>query len=405
MHVLVLGAGVAGMTTAHYLNRAGHDVTVVDRAPVVAAGASHANGGQLSYSFTDALARPSFIGRLPGLVLGRDPVSEISIEPSLIPWGLRFLRQCTQRRSSGNTVAVLRLAMRSAELLAELRRETGLDFEHRAAGKLVLLGDADALAAARQTTELKRQAGADVRLLSAEDAAEIEPALAAMQQPIAGAVYSAGDAVGDSRLYCESLRSRLESTGRVTVRLGVDIDRLQQNGRGVTGVETSAGAISADATVVCLGAWSPRLLKNVAVDTSIYPVRGYSVTLPPGPDAPDVSVTSLTHGMVFSRINGDMRIAGFADFGGFDTAEDDARIDRLVAAARRVAPGAADYDAGDQQRWGGFRPMRPDGRPCVGPTRVPGLYLNAGHGMLGWTLACATAADVAQSVTNGDMTH
>jgi D-amino-acid dehydrogenase len=156
--------------------------------------------------------------------------------------------------------------------------------------------------------------------------------------------------------------------------------------------------LEADAFVVCTGAWSPGLLRSVGINPHVFPVRGYSITLPPGAAAPSVSMTALKYRMVYSRLNGLIRIAGFADFRGFDTRADDARTALLLDLARRYAPLAAEYDSADIKPWGGFRPMTPNGQPRVGQTRSRGLYLNTGHGMLGWTLACATGYDVAQTV-------
>ncbi len=164
------------------------------------------------------------------------------------------------------------------------------------------------------------------------------------------------------------------------------------------GVIVDDEEVEADAVVVCLGAWSQAFLRDAGINPRIMPVRGYSITLPPGLSAPHVSVTALKYKMVYSRLDGATRIAGFADFTGFDSGADEARIRLLSETARRFAPGAADYDAPEAKSWGGFRPMTPDGRPLVGATQVPGLYVNVGHGMLGWTLACATGHDAAQAV-------
>jgi len=397
VHVIVIGAGVVGMSTAYYLTERGCSVTVVDRADNVADGASHANGGQLSYSFTDALARPSFIAQLPRLLRGADPGSRIRWSPRLAAWGMRFLSHCTSRRAADNTLALLSMALRSAELMRELRATLDFDFAYRPAGKLVLLADDSELAAASRNTALKRSKGCDVELLDPGAAMALEPALAGLSRPIAGAVYSRNDEVADARLFCEGVRRHLESTGLARFRLGARADGIRvERGRatGVTGTVDERG----DAVVVCLGAWSPGLLRTAGVASHIYPVRGYSITLPPGTGAPSVSITSLRDRIVFSRLNGAMRIAGFADFTGFDTGGDAERVRTLAEVARGVLPTAADFAACDARAWGGFRPMTPDGRPRVGASRVPGLFLNTGHGMLGWTLACASASDAADAV-------
>jgi len=399
MHVVVIGAGVIGVTTAYYLSQAGCQVTVIDRATEVADGASHANGGQLSYSFTDALAKPEFVAKIPALLAGRDSGSKMRLAPALLPWGARFLTQCTSNRARNNTVAVLKTALRSAELMAELKQRLQFDFSHRAAGKLVLLNTTDELRAAEQGAELKRQHGSDAAILSVADAFQVEPALQEFADDFVAAVYSERDEVADARLFTLGLQQWLIDNSDVTFRLGESVDAIAENGGQGSVISIGEERLHADATVVCTGAWSARLLKPLGIDAQIYPVRGYSLTLPPGTSAPEVSVTALQRKIVFSRINGCMRIAGFADFKGFSTADDEQRLAELRRVAQCCAPHAAEYGVVQQHAWGGFRPMTPDGRPRVGATRIAGLYLNTGHGMLGWTLACASGYEVAQSIT------
>jgi D-amino-acid dehydrogenase len=163
-------------------------------------------------------------------------------------------------------------------------------------------------------------------------------------------------------------------------------------------VDDDDDTIEADAVVVCMGAWSGRLLRTIGINPHIYPMRGYSITLPSGEASPSVSVTVLKHRIVFSNIDGFIRIAGFADFAGFDTSADAERTRLLLELAKRVAPDAASYDSEDAHAWGGFRPMTPSGQPLVGATGIRGLFLNTGHGMLGWTLACSTGYGAAQAV-------
>lgn len=397
MHVLVLGAGVVGVTTAYYLVRKGHRVTIVDRAADVASGASHANGGQLSYSFTDSLAKPAFFSSLPGILAGRDMGAQVRIGSALLPWGLRFLGQCTQKHARRNTVDLLKTAMHSADLMSELRQHLSFDFAFRPAGKLVLLGSDDEIEAAERTAKLKKNHGCETEILGADETIGLEPALAHFAEPFKAAVYSENDEVADAHLFVVRLREYLESTGKAEFRMSTRIDELIEEGGHITGVRGDS-SIRADAVVVCLGAWSNEVLRKVGIHPRIYPVRGYSLTLPTAENSPVVSITSLRNRIVFSRLNGNMRIAGFADFGGFDTSSDNTRLGDLERIARNAAPLAADYDAEETHPWGGFRPMTPDGKPRVGPSGIDGLYLNTGHGMLGWTLACATAEATADSI-------
>jgi D-amino-acid dehydrogenase len=233
--------------------------------------------------------------------------------------------------------------------------------------------------------------------MSRDEAIAIEPALANFTRTLHGAVYSASDEVADALLFCRGLRAHLEESGAVRFQLDSRVEQIFVQKKSPV-VAYSNGEQHADAVVACLGADSPALLDPLGIRLHIYPVRGYSVTLPPGSAAPNVSVSALADRIVYSRMNGQMRIAGFADFNGFANERDRQRIDDLLAVARRVAPDAADYANSARNGWGGFRPMTPSGLPYVGPTRIPGLHVNTGHGMLGWTLACASAHETAQSV-------
>jgi D-amino-acid dehydrogenase len=398
MHVVVLGAGVIGVTTAYYLSQLGCEVTVVDRASKVGDGASFANAGQLSYSFTDALAKPEFLAQIPALMLGRDNGIQVRLSSELVAWGTRFVGQCTRRHARENTLAVLKIAMRSASLLAEMRKAMPFDFWHRKAGKLVLLSNQAELNGAKATVELKQSHGCETCVLSRSEAVSKEPSLEHISEDIVGAVYSESDEVADSQKFTTELRSWLEANASVEFRLSSDAKKLVASNGRTHAVVVDDDTLEADAFVVCTGAWSHKLLCTVGINPHIFPVRGYSITLPPGEAAPSVSMTALRHRMVYSRLNGHVRIAGFADFRGFDTSGDGARTDALLELAQRYAPLAAEYDAEDIKPWGGFRPMTPNGQPWVGQTRSKGLFVNTGHGMLGWTLACATAYDAAQAV-------
>lgn len=401
MHAVVLGAGVVGVTTAYYLAQAGHRVTVIDRAGQVASESSFANGGQLSYGFAEALATPAFVRKIPALLAGKNFATRIRISPGLMPWGIRFLLQCTAARAQANTLALLELARQSSDLMDELRRHVDPDDAYRPAGKLVLLSADDEVRAAERGTKAKRAQGFDVAMLSPAEAEAVEPAIATFAGPVIAAVYSKSDDVADARRFSTSLRAYLERDCNVTFSMKTAVRSLvRRNGTlfGARVGDAEDDVIAGDAVIVCLGAWSDDLLRPYGIRTGIYPVRGYSVTLPAGKSAPSASLTSLTNRFVFSRLNGGMRIAGFTDFDGFNQSGDNTRIDMLVAAARRLAPDFADYDVDDEHRWGGFRPMTPSGLPCVGGTRIGGLYVNTGHGMLGWTLAAATAKLVADAV-------
>ena len=400
MHVAVLGAGVVGVTTAYFLAREGCHVTLIDQADELASGASHANGGQLSYSFADPLAKPGLLAELPRIMFGRDPAIRVSdwLNVRFLRWGGRVLRECTSERARRNTRHALELAQRSAELMAELQEAVPIRFDDRRPGKLVLLSSPDSVAAAQRSLELKRHHGCDINVLSLEEATEVEPALKDFSRLYAGAIFSRNDAVGDARLFAQNLGAWLADSGSMTVRLNTKVQSLVARQRRLHRVETDGEPVHADAAVVCLGVESNEILKPLGLSHPMYPVRGYSVTLPPGTAAPSVSITDLDYRIVYSRLANRIRIAGFADFVGFQKDLDQRRVQDMLEIARRTAPEAAVYHNGHVEAWGGNRPMTPSGQPLTGATAVEGVFLNIGHGMLGWTLACATAFDTAQSV-------
>jgi len=400
MHVVVLGAGVVGVTTAYYLCERGHRVTVVERADAVASGASAGNGGQLSYSFTDAMASPALLTKMPKMMTGLDPAFLVRppLNTQLVYWGQAFLRQCTSHQNRQNTLVILQLALRSDALMAGLRARTGLQFSFRRAGKLVMLGSHDAMTEAAQVCTLKRQFGCDARVVTFSEAVAIEPALAHMKNQYAGAVYSENDQVGNSLEFTSGLSEWLRRNREVEFRLNTTVNRIVARAGKLEAVETDNGALRADAVVVCLGAWSSQLLDPLGIRTNIYPMRGYSVTLPAIGTSNSVSISDTAYKIVFSRLGDSMRIAGFADFVGYRTGADHARVQTLLDTARAIAPSIADYTVSANAAWGGFRPMTPDSRPLLGPSSIEGLHLNTGHGMLGWTLACASGHDVAAGI-------
>jgi len=400
MHVAVLGAGVIGVTTAYYLSERGHSVTIVDRADDVASGASGRNGGQLSYSFTDAMASPALLGKLPGIMAGLNPAFYVRppLSPDLIRWGLAFLKQCTSAKHRKNTLEILQLALQSGELISELRAKTSVKFSHRRAGKLVMLDGTPALEEAKQSCALKLEYGCDARVVTLEEATEIEPALARMTNNYTGAVYSESDEVGDPLAFTSNLGKWLTANRDVELRLNTSVSDIVSNNEKLVSVETDQGTLKADAVVVCMGTWSHRLLRPLGIKTNIYPMRGYSLTLPSIETSNSVSITDLTSKTVFSRLDDKVRIAGFADFVGYRTSMDQARAHTLLKTARKTAPDIADFTIEPASEWGGFRPMTADSLPLIGPSGVEGVYLNTGHGMLGWTLACVSGQKLAANI-------
>lgn len=393
--VIVLGAGVVGVATAEALMRRGLGVTLVDEAPGPGRGASFANGGQLSYSYTDALASPGLIKRLPGILAAADPAFRVAVrfDPEYLRWCLAFAANGRAGRFAANSLAGLSIALRSRTLMEELLERHPIEFAYRVPGKLLLHEDEAGFRAAAAHAAAKRAAGIEVQAVSGSEAARIEPALEGIEGRLAGAIHAPGDAVGDPHLFCAALVERLEAAGAAT-RFGAAVEAVE--GGATPAVRLPGGErIAARHLVVAAGAAAPRLLKGLGWRVPIMPVRGHSLTLPPGPAAPTVSITDVARKLVFCRLGERMRIAGLADVGFRSAKVDPARLRSLAAAARSSLPQAADYCA-DTEGWAGLRPVTPDSLPIV--ERRGSVTVNVGHGGLGWTYALATAEQAAALV-------
>ena len=402
MRVLILGAGVTGLASAYLLAREGHDVTVLDAEPEVGRGTSYANGGQLSYSYVAPFAGPGVVGKVPGWLL--DPDGPLRFRPRMDPgqwkWLLRFLGACNAATSESTTRRLLRLAYLSRELTHELaaRREFGFDFAP--SGKLVLLPDAAAVAGAHRQVALQAEWGSEQRVLGRDECLALEPAQAGIAHRIAGGVHTVSEDAGDCRLFCEGIAATLASSNHAArFRLGTRVTQLIRAEGRIRGVQTPAGVIEADAVVVALGTGARALLRPLGIDLPIYPLKGYSLTLPITRDAaaPRISVTDSAAKVVYARLGDRLRVAGMADVVGYSRAFDERRLTTLVRQAREAFPGAADWT--ELAPWTGLRPATPTGLPLLG--RVPGtegLFLNLGQGGLGFTLAMGSAAVVAAAI-------
>ncbi|WP_347557843.1 D-amino acid dehydrogenase [Robbsia sp. KACC 23696] len=400
MHVCVLGGGVIGITTAYFLARDGHRVTVVDARPEVAHGTSFANGGQLSYSYVAPLASPSVWRYLPAWLASRRAplLFRPKIDRALLEWSASFLRHCTTAHSEQTTVSLLQLGAYSQSLMATLQERENLAFDFRHSGKLVLYRDADAFAAARKQMAFQKAHGTTQEAWDAAECVRHEPALARLQSVLAGGIYTPTEDAGDCQRFTESLATVLRQRSDVRLLMGCKIEGVNTERGRVTSVETSEGPLQADAFVCAMGAESAGLLRRVGLSLPVYPLKGYSLTVPIDSrhNAPEYSVTDLHHKIVYARLGSDLRIAGMVDFSRNDPAADARRIALLKQQAIATLPDAGDYTR--VREWTGYRPATPHGRPLLGATRYANLWLNVGQGALGFTFACASAKIVADQI-------
>ena len=395
--IAVIGAGVVGLATAYALARRGRRLVMVDRAPGPALQTSFANGAQLSYAYTDAMAGPALWKQLPGMLAGRDRAfrTRLSADPDFWRWGLAFLRNATLPRLQENTLTTLKLALESRAAMGELLARHPIEFDQRIAGKLHIYYNAASLPSAQAMIERKRPFGVQQRLVDAAEAIAIEPALAGAQG-IAGVVHSPEEEVGDPWRFATGLLDVLRTQYDIDARFGIDLHCIKRDGALWRLHASNGDHIRVPQVVVCAGIASKSLLRPLGMRVPLMAVKGYSFTAPCGANAPSASITDTARKLVFCRLGDRIRVAGLADLNHWDAAPDRARVADLVAMARESLPHAADYDNVESD-WAGLRPMTPWSSPIIRHAG-DGLVLNIGHGMLGWTLAMGSGERAANLV-------
>ena len=398
MKIVVLGAGVIGTTTAWYLAQAGHEVTVLERRSAPGLETSFANGGQISAGHAEPWAKPS---ALPKILrwLGREDAPLLfrpRAELAQWRWGLRFLAECRPGRFEQNCRALAGLAAYSRDALRRLREKTRIQYDQLTRGILHFATSQRDLDALASHAEAVRALGIRRELKSAADCVALEPALQYSEERIAGGVFTPEDESGDAHRFTGELAALAAQRG-VRFEMDTSVIALHAAGGEVRAVDTSKGRIGADAYVVAMGSYSAPLLRGVGLSIPVYPLKGYSITLPLGPAeeaaAPTVSLTDEAFKIVISRLGTRLRAAGTAELAGYDTSMNEVRCAAIVRRVRQLFPqlGAATT----VERWTGLRPATPNNVPLVGASRLRRLYLNTGHGTLGWTLACGSAAALA----------
>ena len=409
LKVLVLGAGVIGTTSAWYLREQGHEVTVIDRQRVAGLETSFANGGQISVSHVEPWANSAAPWKILRW-LGQ-PDAPLLFRPRLDwqqwRWGAQFLLECLPWRTRRNMLQILAISKYSGEMLRELRATTMLAYDDLQRGILQIYTDRADYDEAAAAAELVRSYGIARDVKTAAECVAIEPALETRRDWIVGGTYTASDESGDARKFTQGLAARSFARG-VVFRFGVTIDSIDVAGGAVSGVvahvatadgEPRRQLLTADAYVVCLSSYTPRLLAPVGIHVPVYPAKGYSATLPivDMAAAPSVSVTDDAKKIVFTRLGNRLRAAGTAELSGYNLDLNIVRCEALTRRAGEWFGGAIDTTRAEY--WTGLRPATPSNVPLIGRTRYPNLYLNTGHGTLGWTMAAGSGKVIADLVS------
>lgn len=389
--VIVIGGGVVGLTSAWWLLEAGYKVTLLERAPQVGTGTSYSNGGQLSYRYVSPLADAGVPLKAIGWMFQEH--GPLRFKPQFDAhqwrWLAAFLANCRADINRKTTNKLLELGELSRRSMAQLEMTVPLaDFQWRDAGKLVVYRTRKAFEAATA----KQDSAATRQVWSAADCAAREPALAAIEDKLAGGIYNGGEAVADCYAFCVALAGRIRQHPRFTGFVQGEADQIMTCDGRVIGLRTSAGTLTADAYVLAAGMQSRALAETAGLGLPLYPLKGYSLTAPIRQDdvAPEISVTDFERKVLYARIGGNLRVAAMVDLVGEDLSLDRKRLDSLTQQVRDTMPRAADYTR--ITPWAGLRPATPSSAPIIGASPYSNLWLNVGHGPLGFTFACGSAS-------------
>ena len=406
MKTIVLGSGVIGITTAYYLARAGVDVTVIDRQPQAAEETSFANAGQISPGYATPWAAPGM--PLKAMKWLFEKHAPLAIRPDgtfyQAQWMMQMLRNCTAARYNVNKERMMRLSEYSRDCLRQLRAETGIAYEHRTGGTLQVFRKQAQLEAVARDIEVLKECGVPYELLDREGMLKVEPGLRQACEPRAGSLLGGlrlpNDETGDCHLFTLQLAEMAKALG-VKFRYGESIEHILSDGKSIQGIQlagTDKGLLRADQYVLALGSYSRQMLQSLHIDIPVYPVKGYSLTIPLVNEAlaPVSTVLDETYKIAITRFDQRIRVGGMAELSGFDLRLNPKRRATLEMVANDLFPGG---DVTQAQFWTGLRPMTPDGTPLVGATAMNGLYLNTGHGTLGWTMACGSAQLLADLIS------
>ncbi|MDP1584196.1 MAG: D-amino acid dehydrogenase [Bradyrhizobium sp.] len=391
MKVLVLGGGVIGVTSAYYLAKAGHEVTVVDRQAEPGLETSFANAGEVSPGYASPWAGPGVpVKAIKWLLMKHGPlVIRPKLDPTMWLWLLKLLRNCTSARYAVNKSRMIPIAEYSRDCLRALRTEIAIKYDERSQGTLQLFRNQAQLDGTASDIAVLQQYGVPFELLDRAGCIGAEPGLAAAKPEIVGGLRLPQDETGDCHMFTQALAVHAEKLG-VQFQLGTTIERLIADGSGITGVTTSEGVLRADAYVMALGSWSPRLLRPLGISIPVFPIKGYSITVPiaDADAAPVSTVMDESYKVAITRLGKRIRVGGTAEVSGYSDTLHPARRATLDHSLTDLFPRAGNL--ADATFWSGLRPMTPDGPPVIGATRYANLHLNTGHGTLGWTMACGS---------------
>lgn len=406
MKIIVLGAGVVGITSAYHLARDGHQVTVIDRQPVAANETSWGNAGLVSPGHAYSWASPTAPRKLIGSLFRDDTALRWrpNLDPRMWAFSLGFLWNCTTARARANTFVKAKFARYSQHQIGEVAAETGIAFDRTAAGLIYCYRTAEALEASVKRMEVIVDAGIKLGVVDARRAIEIEPALANASHSFAGAIYAPTDEQGDCNLFTKNLADWLAAHG-VTFRYGTTIQRLVASGGRIERVVTDKGDQTADAYVLSLGSFSPFLARTVGLSLPIYPVKGYSVTVPIGGRNGAPAIGGVDEGSLvgWSRLGDRLRLTSIAEISGYGTGHTPHDFKGILAGAKALFPEGADWPRAVY--WAGLRPMTPTSLPIIGRARHDNLWLNTGHGSLGWTLSCGSSRSLADLIAGRKPGH
>ena len=400
MKVLILGSGVIGVTSAYYLARAGHEVTVVDRQPEPALETSFANAGEVSPGYSSPWAGPGVpVKAVKWLLMKHGPlVIRPKLDPVMWVWLLKMLRNCTSERYAVNKSRMIPIAEYSRDCLRDLRRDIGIQYDDRAQGTLQLFRYQAQLDGTAEDIAVLKQYGVPFEVLSREGCIAVEPALSGVKEKFVGGLRLPQDETGDCHMFTQSLAKHAEALG-VRFMFNTGIDRIVTEGARVSGAATSAGLLQADAYVLALGSWSSRLVAPLGISLPVYPVKGYSITVPikDASGAPESTVMDESYKVAITRLGDRIRVGGTAEISGYSDKLYDARRATLDHSLTDLFPRGGDL--AKATFWSGLRPMTPDGPPVIGPTQYSNLHLNTGHGTLGWTMSCGSGRVLADMLS------